>query len=229
MAIIGGSIRAVGDSWRRKHLVAEPDVDLVPEPDVAEPSFEPCSQSMDRALATERLNLDRLGEKLDAVVLDRRRDDFFETSAKVGRSEPRAAEEIDVARRAPVGPEPLAQQESPLEDELAPLVGGPEPVEEALDREQLEQLGERPPRRLRLILEPRQDRVHQALHLGPAHVIASRYGRTTDSTRPMRAARITSAGVKARSSSPFRSASIATSTPIRLRNRKQSTTVFAAP
>lgn len=58
-------------------------------------------------------------------------------------------------------------------------------------------------------------------------MIDSRYGRITRPIRQTCAARVTSAGVTLPSSRAFLSASIATSTPSRLRNLKQSAIVFA--
>jgi len=139
------------------------------------------------------------------------------------------SEEIDVPRWPSVGAEPVAEEQCALEDEPVPVKRASEAVEETLQCVQFEQLRERAFALLRLVPEAGQHRVRESSRSARAYWSASRYGRMIRSTRQVRAARRSSAGVALRSSSPVRRASTATSMPRRMRKRKQSAIVFAAP
>ncbi len=68
----------------------------------------------------------------------------------------------------------MAKQERALQNELIAVWRSSQPVKEALDSVQLQELGEWAPAFLRLVLEARLHRVDEAARLWRAYWIASR-------------------------------------------------------
>ena len=106
-----------------KQVLAKADVDLVAKSRAPEVGVELRPQAEDWRFHADRGDDDRLGPVLDAVVLHLERQELHEVGAKTVGVDLHRAEQVDVARRARVGAQPVAQEQRALEYEAVTLRG----------------------------------------------------------------------------------------------------------
>jgi hypothetical protein len=145
------------------------DIHLIAKPDSSQEGVEFCPQPEDRSSGADELYGNRVEGELDAVVFHREAHEAGKEVVQFFRAKIDGPKQIDVARGPGVRTEPMAKQEPTLEDKLVALWRSSQPVEEALDGEELQQLGEWAATFLRLVLEAVLNRVDEALRLWRAH------------------------------------------------------------
>src|SRR5690606_10291517 len=170
---------------------------------------------------------DRGRVEVEGVVVPPRLGEGREHASQALLVDGSAAEQVEVDGRAVGLVDPDHEEQRALQDELVGIGRLHKPDEETLDREPGQELLEVLAGRPGDVEEPLVDRRGEA-RAGVAHAIASTTGRITRWTRQTSAARQSSSIEPPCCRNSFR-ASRATSSPTRLRNLKQSATVFAGP
>lgn len=209
---------------RGDHGVADADVDLDPKPRRAQVGENRHALAAVDVRAADGTDPNGRRVELETVRLDWHGADLGDGSAQRIGVEIAEAEEIRIARGSDRFTQPYEQHQRALEDKAAGVRGAGQPVEEPLRRVARQHEVGVDPERVRMPNQARLDRLGKTR----AHATsASRYGRMTRSTRHARAARSSSSIVKRRSCHASRRASIATSSPTRLRILIRSASVLA--
>jgi len=105
-------------------------------------AVEPGAEAEDRRLCADGADDDRADVEIEAILLDFDAQDLAKEFAQAFRAHVDRGQEIDVAGGARVRSEPMAQEQGALEDQPLPMRGASQPVQEAFEGVQFEQLGE---------------------------------------------------------------------------------------
>lgn len=98
----------------RIHGIAKADVHLIAQPRAAQGGVEVGAQAENRRLHPDWRNGDGLRLVRDSVLFNLQREEFLKVRAQTIGVDVHGSEEVDVARGARIGSQPMADEQRPL-------------------------------------------------------------------------------------------------------------------